>query len=91
MDAWKKGLRRALGETIGPAEFGFADAMAATRRITKFNRLSQHLKGLDAMAAARKGIGPAEFTAIMDLRMSEIPAHRVDDLYDLLIEGRCKI
>jgi len=89
MDHWKTGLRRALGETIGPVpECGLNDAIAAARRITKFNRLSSSLKGLDTMAAARKGIGPSELSAIMDLRMSEIQPSRLDQLYEVLIEDK---
>ncbi len=86
MDDWKRGLRRALGETIGPAEFGIGDAMAAARRITRFNRLSATLKGLDTMAAARKGVGPDELAAIRNLRMSEIDTRRLDHLYQMLVK-----
>jgi len=89
MDHWKTGLRRALGETIGPVpEFGLNDAISAARRIAKFNRLSSSLKGLDTMAAARKGIGPAELAAIMGMRISEIDPKRLDHLYAVLIEHK---
>lgn len=85
MDDWRKSLKRAFGETIGPASVGLGDVLAATRQISKFNRLSQHLQGLDAMAAAKKGVGPSELAALRDLRVSEIPPRRLDELCETLL------
>jgi hypothetical protein len=65
--------------------FAFDGAIAAARQITKVNRLSKHLAGLDAMAAARKGVGPGELAAIMGMRLSEIDPRRLDELYQSLI------
>ncbi|KIL99320.1 hypothetical protein CCC_03538 [Paramagnetospirillum magnetotacticum MS-1] len=85
MDSWHSGLKRALGETIGPTTLGIDDALAASRQISKFNRLSRHLQGLDAMAAAKKGVGPAELSAIHGMRMSEIAPKRLSELCDTLL------
>ncbi|CAA7624086.1 conserved hypothetical protein [Candidatus Terasakiella magnetica] len=85
MDSWTFGLKRALGETLSPTGPGLADALSATRRVGKFNRLSHHLAGMDAAAAARKGVGPNELTAILTLRMSEILPERLEELYHTLL------
>lgn len=88
MDGWRNGLRRAFGDSIGPSPIGFDDVLSASRRIDKFNRLSQFLQGLDTMAAAKKGVGPAELAAIRAMRMSEISPRRLDELYDLLLNDK---
>ena len=88
MDDWRNGLKRALGETIGPSNIGLDDVMVAARKISKFNRLSRHLQGLDAMAAAKKGVGPSELSAIHGLRMSEIAPKRLNELYDSLFKDK---
>lgn len=88
MDDWRKSLKRAFGDTIGPASVGIEDMLAATRQFSKFNRLSRHLQGLDAMAAAKKGVGPAELSALKDLRVSEIAPDRLNELCDRLLDGK---
>jgi DNA-binding Xre family transcriptional regulator len=88
MDDWRKSLKRAFSDTIGPASVGLDDVLAATRQISKFNRLSRHLQGLDTMAAAKKGVGPAELSALKDLRVSEIPPDRLNELCDRLLDDK---
>lgn len=88
MDDWRNSLKRAFGETIGPTTIGFDDVLSASRRITKFNRLSRLLQGLDVMAAAKKGVGPAELAAIRSMRMSEIPPRRLDELCRTLLDDQ---
>lgn len=85
MDHWRNSLKRAFGETIGPSPVGIGDVLSATRQISKFNRLSQHLQGLDAMAAAKKGVAPAELSALRDLRVSEISPRRLNELCETLL------
>ena len=85
MDAWRKSLKRAFGDTIGPAQVGIEDVLAASRQIAKFNRLSQHVQGLDTMAAAKKGVGPSELAALRDLRVSEISPRRLNELCETLL------
>ncbi|EME70245.1 hypothetical protein H261_09307 [Paramagnetospirillum caucaseum] len=88
MDNWRKSLKRAFSDTIGPAPVGLDDVLAASRQITKFNRLSKHLQGLDAMAAAKKGVGPAELSAIHGLRVSEIAPKRLNELCETLLDDK---
>ncbi|MBI3446875.1 MAG: hypothetical protein HY055_16290 [Magnetospirillum sp.] len=88
MDDWRIGLKKAFTETIGPSSIGLDDVMVAARQISKFNRLSRHLQGLDAMAAAKKGVGPSELLAIRNLRMSEIAPRRLNELYDSLFTDK---
>jgi hypothetical protein len=88
MDDWRKSLKRAFGETIGPAQVGMEDLLSASRQISKFNRLSQHLQGLDAMAAAKKGVGPAELAALRGLRVSEISPKRLNELCETLLHEK---
>jgi hypothetical protein len=85
MDTWRDGLKKALGNTIGPSPFDIQDVLAATRQISRFNRLSQQVQGLDTMAAAKKGVGPAELRALRDLRISEIPPKRLNELCETLL------
>ena len=88
MDDWRKSLKRAFGETIGPTQVGMEDLLSASRQISKFNRLSQHLQGLDAMAAAKKGVGPAELAALRGLRVSEIAPKRLNELCETLLHDK---
>ncbi|BAE52344.1 hypothetical protein [Paramagnetospirillum magneticum] len=88
MDSWRNNLKRAFGDTIGPTTVGLDDVLAASRQISKFNRLSQHLQGLDAMAAAKKGVGPAELSAIRGMRMSEIAPKRLNELCETLLSDK---
>lgn len=88
MDDWRKSLKRAFGDTIGPSTIGLDDILAASRQITKFNRLSKYLQGLDTMAAAKKGVGPAELSAIRGMRVSEIPPKRLNELCETLLTDK---
>jgi hypothetical protein len=88
MDDWRNSLKRAFGDTIGPSTIGLDDVLAASRQITKFNRLSKHLQGLDTMAAAKKGVGPAELLAIHGMRVSEIAPKRLNELCETLLTDK---
>lgn len=88
MDDWRKSLKRAFGDTIGPSTVGLEDVLAATRQISKFNRLSQYVQDLDTMAAAKKGVGPAELDALRGLRVSEIAPKRLNELCETLLDDK---
>jgi hypothetical protein len=67
---------------------GIDAALATVRQIAKVNRLTRHLRGLDPMAAAKKGVAPGELDAIMHMRLSELDPRRLDHLTETLLKDQ---
>lgn len=67
------------------APLGLADAPRLLRRIDRMQRMADQLRSMGKAGAARQGIGPLEYDAILSTRFTEVGSERVDELWGKLM------